>query len=204
MAEESGLIIPIGKWVLRQACEAFKQWQSVHNNGLTLAINVSIRQLQEPDFLIEVRSILADAEVNARQVELEINEDVLFDDKVDAPELLNAMSRVGLQIALDDFGIGLSSLSNLMGMPVNIVKIDQSYTQNITQDKNQAALVSGVIAFAHQLGLKAVAEGVETREQYEQLKAFGCDAMQGFYFSQLLTAEEAYRLTEKGIDRSLL
>lgn len=204
MAEESGLIIPIGKWVLRQACEAFKQWQSVHNNGLTLAINVSIRQLQEPDFLIEVRSILADAEVNAKQVELEINEDVLFDDKVDAPDLLNAMSRVGLQIALDDFGIGLSSLSNLMGMPVNIVKIDQSYTQNITQDKNQAALVSGVIAFAHQLGLKAVAEGVETREQYEQLKAFGCDAMQGFYFSQILTAEEAYRLTEKGIDRSLL
>ncbi|MBT9493104.1 MAG: EAL domain-containing protein [Paucibacter sp.] len=190
LAEETGLIIPIGRWVLETACAQAARWQGVPSKPQQVAVNVSARQLRQPDFIQTVDFILAETGCPAHALELEVTESLLLEDAEGAIELLGALRSRGVRVAIDDFGTGYSSLSYLRRMPVNTLKIDRSFVSELGQDANVAAIARTVIVLARSLHLDVLAEGVETAEQAAWLQREGCDWAQGWYYGRPMPAED--------------
>ncbi len=185
LAEQSGLILPIGQWVLRQACRQLVAW-SRHpaTQGLSLAVNVSARQFRQPDFVAGVQSVLDETGADPQQLKLELTESVLISDVEDAIRKMGALRERGVRFALDDFGTGYSSLSYLKRLPLHQLKIDQSFVRDVLSDPNDAAIVRTILALARSMDLIAVAEGVETEGQRHFLQANGCTVFQGYLFGR--------------------
>lgn len=189
LADETGLIVPIGKWVLEQACRQLKRWQHTGHPDLRIAVNVSSRQLEEPDFVDTVDRILRQSEMAPHFLELEITERLLMKDNLKNNTVLLALKERGIQVSVDDFGTGFSSLSYLKHFPVDALKIDKLFIQCLPDDEHDAAIASAIIGMAHSLNLKVVAEGVETAEQRDFLKNLGCNYGQGYLFSEPVPPE---------------
>jgi diguanylate cyclase (GGDEF)-like protein/PAS domain S-box-containing protein len=188
-AEESGLIVPIGEWALRQACRQLKIWHDAGHPELKIAVNLSPRQLEQPHFCTLAAQILDEAGICATDLELEITESIMMQHNESTLAKLTELSNMGIQLAVDDFGTGYSSLSYLQRFPVHCLKIDQSFVRGIGTNPNDMALVTAIIAMAASLHLKVIAEGVETLQQKEFLLAHDCLSAQGFYFSKAVPAE---------------
>lgn len=190
LLEETGLIVPVGEWVLRAACAQAEAWRGAGLPRLRMAVNLSARQLRHERFAESVARALADTEMNPRDLELEITESAVMQHVEQALETLRSVTALGVRFSMDDFGTGYSSLSHLKLLPISAVKIAQSFVRDIPGDENDAAIARAVLALAHSLGLQVIAEGVETESQLEFLRANGCDAMQGYLFCRALPAEE--------------
>ena len=189
IAEESGLIVPIGGWVLEHALLAVRRWQEMRP-GLTMAVNLSARQLQERDLPGVVQRLLATTRADPSCVILEITESVLMQDTEETIERLHELKRLGINIAIDDFGTGYSSLSYLKRLPTDILKIDRSFTAGVDRGPEDSALTRAIVRLSSTFGLHTVAEGVETVEQAEALRAMGCEYGQGFLFAKPLPADD--------------
>ncbi len=189
LAEETGLILPIGEWVLRTACLQIKALSDAIRTPLRLAVNLSPRQFTQPSLLEMVRHALDSADLLPEQLELEITEGVLMHDIDQTMHTLEALRDIGVHLAVDDFGTGHSSLSYLKKFRVGKLKIDQSFVRDLTEDAEDRAIVDAVIRMAAALGLETLAEGVETDGQLEFLRRHGCEAVQGYLFSRALPAD---------------
>jgi diguanylate cyclase (GGDEF)-like protein len=186
LAEETGLIVPIGAWVLRTACAQVHEWLGAGIPDLNVAVNLSGVQLAESGFADVVAAALRETGLEARHLTLEITESVLMEHAREAVTTLRELKALGLRIEIDDFGTGYSSLAYLKRFPVDALKIDRTFTRDMTENPDDAAIVTGIIALAHSLRLKVVAEGVETQHQRDFLMLLGCDSMQGYYLSEPL------------------
>ena len=193
LAEETGLIVNIGEWVLRTACAQAKAWQKEGFAPMRVAVNLSARQFQEKNLVEMVAQTLKETGLDAKYLELEITESTAMQNLENTASVLRQLHEIGVHAAIDDFGIGYSSLSYLKKLPINRLKIDQSFIQEITTDSDSRAIVKAIIAMAHSLKLKAVGEGVETTEQLETLRSLGCDEMQGFLYSKPVPVDEIYK-----------
>jgi len=189
LAEETGLIVPIGEWVLRTACAQAVIWRSGGFKDLRIAVNLSPRQFRQKNLIETVGRVLKETGIEPRCVELELTESIMqnAEASIKALRQLNAM---GLEISIDDFGMGYSSLSYLKRFPINTLKIDQAFIRHLTDDPDDPVIVTAIITLAHNLRLKAIAEGVETAEQLKLLRLLRCDRIQGYYFSHPLPADE--------------
>jgi diguanylate cyclase (GGDEF)-like protein len=192
LAEETGLINPVGEWVLRTACAQMKKWADA---GLTMriAVNLSVKQLLQKNFAATVEQALHDTGLAPSLLELEITESTLMENAQDTLEALHRLHGLGVRLAIDDFGTGYSSLSYLKRFPVDIIKIDRSFVRDVPHDADDAAIVTGIIALAHSLRLDVVAEGVETESQLRFLRDHSCDLLQGYYLSQPVPGEQFER-----------
>ena len=191
LAEETGLIVPIGAWVLEEACRQSRLWRESGDGGapLVVSVNISARQLLVPDFLDVVAGVIARHDVNPAALHFEITETVLMSDAEFYVETLTALKALGVKLAIDDFGTGYSSLSYLRRFPVDKIKIDRSFVSGPGHDGQQWSIVSAIIGMARALDLLVLAEGIETDDQLERLRALGCQYGQGYLFSRPLTAE---------------
>jgi diguanylate cyclase (GGDEF)-like protein len=188
LAEETGLIGPIGDWTLRAACRQNKAWQESGLPPIVVSVNVSARQFQEKDWVERVAAALAESGLEARYLELELTESLIMQDVQQAVETMHRLEKLGVHLAIDDFGTGYSSLSSLKRFPVGRLKIDRSFVQDLPDDGDDAAIARAVISLAHTLQLRVIAEGVETREQVDFLRDAGCDEIQGYYLSRPIDA----------------
>lgn len=189
LAEETGLIVPIGAWSLRTACLHHRFWREQGVGNISVSVNLSPRQLQQTDLVQMIAKIIAETDMKADQLQLELTESLIMQDPELATSTLRELKDMGITISVDDFGSGYSSLSYLKRLPLDVLKIDRSFTRDITKDKKDVAIVKTIVALAHNLELKVVAEGVETDEQLETLKALGCDGIQGYYFKPVAAEE---------------
>jgi len=194
VAEDTGLIVPIGAWVMRTACLQNKAWQDAGLGNLRVAVNLSARQFSAADLVPGIEQVLSDTGLDPACLELELTESLFMSDVTPAVELLHRMKALGVKLSIDDFGTGYSSFSYLSRFPIDVLKIDRSFVNDITHDANDAAIVASIIALAHNLRLSVIAEGVETAEQLDYLRHQGCDEMQGYYFSRPLPAQEFEQL----------
>ncbi|MCB2310500.1 EAL domain-containing protein [Clostridium tagluense] len=190
VAEASGLIIPMGDWIIRTVYIQNNLWKSKGYLYDTIAINLSAVQLQNDKFEENLKRIITETEVNTRFVELEITESILMKDFEKGVKLLTEIRGLGINIALDDFGTGYSSLSYLKQLPINTLKIDKSFIDNIVTNEREKAIVDGIIQLAQKIELDVIAEGVETKEQIKLLQSMGCNQIQGYYFSKPLPSDE--------------
>ncbi len=190
IAEETGLIVPIGDWILRTACEQIKAWQGASLPPLVVAVNLSARQFRQTQLADIVESVLSDTGVEPRFLELELTETVVMHDPQEAEIALRRLKSMGLRVAIDDFGSGYSSLNYLKRFPIDKLKIDGSFVQDLPESGDSAAIVLAVISLGHSLGLRVIAEGVERRSQAGFLRAHGCDEIQGYYYSAPMPAQE--------------
>jgi diguanylate cyclase (GGDEF)-like protein/PAS domain S-box-containing protein len=197
LAEETGLIVPIGEWVLKTCCEQNKAWQDAGLTPLTISVNISARQLQKKDLAGDIASILRESGLKPRFLELEIVESMVMKDVESAMVIMTELKSLGIQLAMDDFGTGYSSLSYLKRFPFDRLKIDLSFVRDILSDPESASIARTIIAMAHNLNLRAIAEGVETKEQLEYLRLHGCDEIQGYYVSRPVNAQEFEALLRK-------
>jgi len=193
IAESCGLIVPIGEWVLESVCAQAQEWQRATSVLQRVAINVSPVQIMSPGFADRVAAILRATEVDPRLIDLEITETAFMTDLVAAAAALRQLRRLGLHISLDDFGTGYSSLSYLKQLPIDSLKIDSRFVKDL-HERESAALVAAIIGMAHGLGIRVVAEGVETPAALNLLKEMGCDEAQGFLISPPISAREAFEL----------
>ena len=184
LAEETGLIVPIGEWVLRTACFQNKAWQDAGLPPFIVSVNVSARQFRERTLIAQVSLALRDSGLEPRLLELELTESLVMEDLDKALQSMKALRAMGVQLSIDDFGTGYSSLSALKRFPIARLKIDQSFVRDIPGDEEDKAIAKTIIALGHELNLKVIAEGVETEQQLEFLRAHGCDEMQGYLFSR--------------------
>lgn len=192
IAEETGLIRDIGDWVLEQSCNTFKKWNEEAELNLSVAVNVSVRQLDDA-FILRVQEILNQTGFDKEQLELEITESLLMDNVQENVRILEAINRQGVRFAMDDFGTGYSSLSYLRQFPISKLKIDRSFVNDITDDPDDEAIIRAIIAMGQTLKLKVIAEGVENHQQLVLLQTMGCDSYQGYFFSKPLPAESFYK-----------
>ena len=190
IAEGNGLIVSIGEWVLREACEQKRRWERAGLGDFTMAVNVSRRQFRGPEFEAQVASALRDTGLRPDRLEMEVTENALVDDVQQTLRSLLCLRRMGLGLAIDDFGTGYSSLSVLAQFPANRLKIDQAFVRDIAREPRRAAITRAVVAVASELGLDVVAEGVETSAERDFLAELGCSRMQGYLFGRPVPAEE--------------
>lgn len=186
LMENSGMIIPVGEWVLRQACKAHRIRREAGFDDIRVSINVSATQFNDAQLLDKVRRALQDEQMPQHALELEITENSLMKDPISAVETLQAIHALGVRIAIDDFGTGYSSLAYLKRFPLDVLKIDQTFVRDLVNDPGDAAIVEASISLAHKFGLEVIAEGVETAKQYEFMHTHSCDMIQGYYLSQPL------------------
>jgi EAL domain-containing protein (putative c-di-GMP-specific phosphodiesterase class I) len=189
VAEDTGLIVQLGEWVLRKACAQLKIWHEQGHNTLKMAVNLSSRQMGEDSLPDTVSQVLEEVGLPAQFVELEITESTIMNRAEDGVNILARLKDLGVQLSIDDFGTGYSSLSSLKRFPVDMLKIDRSFVRDSATDPDDAAIIAGIVALARNLRLVTVAEGVETFEQYRYLRELHCDLMQGYYLSKPLNAE---------------
>jgi len=196
IAEETGLIVPIGEWVLDQACRQVQRWRASLPGvaALSLSVNLSGRQLGHPNLVDSVAAILDDTLMEPSRLELEITESVLMDDVEMSEETLTQLHRLGVRLGIDDFGTGYSSMSYLRRFPVDVLKVDRSFVDGLGDDPSDSAIVEAIITLAHTLGLKAVAEGVETPEHLAELRRLECDYAQGYWFARPASGDELANL----------
>jgi diguanylate cyclase (GGDEF)-like protein/PAS domain S-box-containing protein len=188
LAEESGLIISLGDWVMRTACAQNKAWQDAGLAPMRLSVNFSARQFQQPTFMTDVAQILKDTNLDPRWLELELTESSIMKDPEEAIEKLHELKLMGIKVAIDDFGTGYSSLNYLKRFPIDTLKIDRTFVSDICKDPHDRAIVRAIINLGHALDLTVIAEGVETKEQLQYLSALECDVVQGFLFSKAISA----------------
>jgi diguanylate cyclase (GGDEF)-like protein/PAS domain S-box-containing protein len=189
LAEETGLIVPLGKWILQQACEQNKAWQDAGFMKIPIAVNISVRQLQDDDFVNAVSSILKETGLDSKYLELEITESVMYNIER-STVILNELKKLGVKISIDDFGTGYSSLSYLKHLPIDKIKIDKSFVDDIINHSNQGAIVKTIIDMGHNLNYTVIAEGIETDVQVNFLKKHSCRIGQGYFYSRPLPVEE--------------
>jgi diguanylate cyclase (GGDEF)-like protein/PAS domain S-box-containing protein len=201
VAEETGLILPIGRWVLSEACEKVHQWQREHPAEPPLAINVNLsrRQLLQPDLIEQIRWVLERTELPAESLRLEITESAIIENPDAAAELLRHLKSLDIGLCVDDFGTGYSSLSSLQQFPVNVLKIDRSFIRGMGPEGERDEIVRAVVGLAHSLRMEVVAEGVETEGQLERLRAMDCDYGQGYLLCRALDAEGVERFLERAV-----
>ena len=198
LAEETGLIVPIGEWIVRTACQQSKAWQNAGLPAVGMAVNISARQFREKDFRQTVAKVLAETGLDAAQLELEVTESVIMHDAQNVIADLQAFRDMGVKLSIDDFGTGYSSLSYLKRFPVDRLKIDQSFVRDITTDADDSAIAQAVITLGHTMNLRVIAEGVETAEQLAFLRRNGCDEIQGYLFGKPMTPDDFAKLLESG------
>jgi EAL domain-containing protein (putative c-di-GMP-specific phosphodiesterase class I) len=194
LAEETGLIIGIGEWVLRSACAQLRAWDESGHTAVPVAVNISAKQFLQRDIAETVMRALREHGVPPHLLELEITESTAMHNVEATSTTLRELKALGVHIAIDDFGTGYSSLSYLKRLPIDSLKIDRSFVTGLPGDQDDASIAHAVITMAHALRLKVVAEGVENKAQLDFLAANGCDEMQGFYFSRPLPAKECTEL----------
>jgi EAL domain-containing protein (putative c-di-GMP-specific phosphodiesterase class I) len=199
IAEECGLIVPIGRWVLREACRQARAWQDAGLPAIRIAINVSAVELRAVDFVSSVAESLAATGLQACYLEIELTETFLMQEAKSTVTGVRELRAMGVHIALDDFGTGYSSLSYLQRFPIDTLKIDQSFVRDLTTDADDANIVRAVIGMGNSLHMRVIAEGIETRQQLDFLRAQGCPVGQGFYFSRPVSAADCARLLEDGL-----
>jgi diguanylate cyclase (GGDEF)-like protein/PAS domain S-box-containing protein len=199
IAEDCGLIVPIGRWVVREACRQARAWQDAGLPIIRVAVNVSAVELRAPDLVSSVLDTLADTGIRARDLELELTETFLMQEASSTVAVLHELKNIGVHLALDDFGTGYSSLSYLQRFPIDTLKIDRSFVRDLVTDAGDANIVSAVIGMGTSLHMRVIAEGIETREQLEFLQQHGCPVGQGYYFSRPLPAAEFGTLLERGL-----
>jgi diguanylate cyclase len=199
VAEDCGLILPISKWVLGEACRQGRAWMDAGLPQTAIAVNISAMAFRDESFLESVFAILAETGQDPRFLEFELTESVLMKRAESAASVLQKLRARGIRVAVDDFGTGYSSLSYLRKFPIDALKIDQSFVRQITTTPDDTAIVAAVIAMGRSLKLRVIAEGVETREELEFLQALQCDEAQGYYFSRPVVADEFAGMLKTGV-----
>jgi EAL domain-containing protein (putative c-di-GMP-specific phosphodiesterase class I) len=197
-AEDTGLIVQLGEWVLHTACEEVQSWQDKGLPPIRVAVNLSARQFQQSDLSEMVARICKETRLDPSYLELEITESIAMQNGALTIDVLRRLRELGIRIGIDDFGTGYSSLSNLKNFPIDTLKIDQSFVRDLTTDPNDAAIATTVIAMAHSLNLKVIAEGVETEEQLAFLKDRGCHEIQGHLISKPVPAHTMKKILANG------
>ena len=190
VAEETGLIVPIGQWAIRHACQAAKNWQTATGRKLRMSVNLAARQFQHVDLIDQIRDILNETGLDASLLDIEITESSAMIQTDQTTAILEQLKELGVSVSIDDFGTGHSSLGTLKRFPIDTLKIDRTFVQDITTDRRDSALVQAIVALGEALAVKVVAEGVETEEQRTLLKTHGCDGFQGFVFSKAIPSED--------------
>jgi len=196
LAEDTGLIVPIGEWVLRAACLQGRRWIEEGFAPIPIAVNISARQFHDRDLSQTVIRILEETGFSPKYLELELTESSIMQNEEFAASMLNQLKSMGINISIDDFGTGFSSLASLKRLPIDALKIDQSFVREATTDPDDAALVMAIITLGHNLRLKVVAEGVETDDQLRFLQLLRCDEIQGYFFSKPVSADTLVALFE--------
>jgi diguanylate cyclase (GGDEF)-like protein/PAS domain S-box-containing protein len=204
VAEDCGLILPIGQWVLREACKQARAWLDAGLPLATMAVNISAMEFRDDNFLENVFATLKDTRLDPRALELELTESVLMKRAESTASVLKTLRARGVQVAVDDFGTGYSSLSYLRKFPIDALKIDQSFVRQITTVPDETTIVTAVISMGRSLKLRVVAEGVETQQELEFLQAQQCDEAQGYYFSRPVVAQQFAQLLQTGIAETIL
>jgi diguanylate cyclase (GGDEF)-like protein/PAS domain S-box-containing protein len=201
IAEDCGLILPIGRWVLRQACRQARAWMDAGQRPITMAVNVSAMEFGDDGFLDGLFAVLEESRLESTALEVELTESVLMKRVESTAGILRTLRQRGVRVAVDDFGTGYSSLSYLRKLPIDSLKVDQSFVRQISTGGDDVAIVTAVINMARSLKLKVIAEGVETRTELEFLKAHHCDEAQGYYFSKPVAARQFAALLERGVGK---
>jgi diguanylate cyclase (GGDEF)-like protein/PAS domain S-box-containing protein len=199
IAEESGVVVPLGRWVLREGCRQGRAWLDAGMPPVRVAVNISAVEVRDKDFVEGVRSVLAETGLEPGSLELEVTETALLQNSKAVATVLQAIKDLGVHLALDDFGTGYSSLSHVRRLPIDALKIDRSFIRELATNSDDASVVRAMISMGRSLQMKVVAEGVETREQLECLRRYGCPEGQGYYFSKAIDAADFTRLLRRGI-----
>jgi EAL domain-containing protein (putative c-di-GMP-specific phosphodiesterase class I) len=185
IAEDSGLIIPIGQWVIESACEILAEWaEDTDTAEWTLAVNISPRQFRHSDFVEHVEQVIKQTGINAQRLKFEVTENLLIDNLQQVAERMNYLQSLGIRFSLDDFGTGYASLSYLKLLPIHQLKIDQSFVRELGYNQDDEAIIKTILALGQSLELTVIAEGVETRQQAQRLKELGCEQFQGFLYGR--------------------
>jgi EAL domain-containing protein (putative c-di-GMP-specific phosphodiesterase class I) len=201
VAEETGLIIQMGEWILRQACSQTRAWQDQYptENPLTISVNLSGKQLAQPDLIEQVEKILRETNLDPSALKLEITESAMVENEEAARGMLRRLRTLGVGLSIDDFGTGYSSLSSLHRFPISTLKIDASFVRRMSGQNENTEIVRTIMSLADNLGMDVTAEGVETLEQVTKLRTFGCEKGQGFFFSRPVSAANAEALLTETI-----
>jgi EAL domain-containing protein (putative c-di-GMP-specific phosphodiesterase class I) len=202
IAEDCGLILPIGRWVLREACKQARDWQDAGLPFQRVAINVSATEFRAKTFLEEVSTTLRETGLEARSLDLELTEGVLMENAKSTASVLQALKRMGVHLAVDDFGTGYSSLSYLRQFPIDVLKIDQSFISQIPGEPNDSAIVRAIIDMGKNLKQRVIAEGIETQGQLALLRAWNCEEGQGYLFSRPVPAAQFAHLLQTGVSET--
>ena len=190
IAEKNGTIVTIGNWVIEESVRHYSEWKRKYGYPMVLSINISAIQYKRDDFVSQVLSVLNKYDVSPGEIELEITESVLIDDLSEVKDKLYMLREYGIKVSLDDFGTGFSSLSYLKGLPIDTLKIDKSFIDNVVEDDSSRIITEAMVSMVSKLGFETIAEGVETKEQYDYLRDIGCDAIQGFLLGKPQPASE--------------